>query len=167
MGINLLLIAFLKIFDNIILTAKSIATYKGQKILSSILVAVSQLLFYLIIDKVINDSTMAAIIVVSVSSGIGNYIAFIINDKFKKDDTWTNIITCSNKDDIVKLCTMLKEYKIKYLLFDTYNRRFNESLTVMIFSKTKYESKLIDDFLEKNNIKHLRMIDGIEVKNSI
>lgn len=164
MGINLLLIAFLKIFDNIILTAKSIATYKGQKILSSILVAVSQLLFYLIIDKVINDSTMAAIIVVSVSSGIGNYIAFIINDKFKKDDTWTNIITCSNKDDIVKLCTMLKEYKIKYLLFDTYNRRFNESLTVMIFSKTKYESKLIDDFLEKNNIKYLRMIDGIEVK---
>lgn len=164
MGINLLLIAFLKIFDNIILTAKSIATYKGQKIISSILVAVSQLLFYLIIDKVINDSTMAAIIVVSVSSGIGNYIAFIINDKFKKDDTWTNIITCSNKDDIVKLCTMLKEYQIKYLLFDTYNRRFNESLTVMIFSKTKYESKLIDDFLEKNNIKYLRMIDGIEVK---
>ena len=56
------------------------------------------------------------------------------------------------------------KHKIKYLLFDTYNRRFVESLTVMIFSKTKYESKLIDEFLEQNNIKYLRMIDGIEVK---
>lgn len=159
-----IMLMLIKICDNIILTAKSLATYKGQKILSSILVAVSQLLFYLVIDQVVNDNTMLAIIVVSVSSGIGNYAAFIINDKFKKDDTWTNIITCSNKNDIVKLCTMLKENKIKYLVFDTYNRRFIESLTVMIFSKTKYESKLIDEFLEQNDIKYLRMIDGIEVK---
>lgn len=157
------ILSLIKIFDNIILTAKSIATYKGQKLFSSILVAVSQLLFYLVIDQVVNDSTMAAIIVVAISSGVGNYVAFIINDKFKKDDTWTNIITCSNKNDIVKLCTMLKEHKIKYLVFDTYNRSFVESLTVMIFSKTKYESKLIDEFLEQNNIKYLRMIDGIEV----
>lgn len=157
------ILSLIKIFDNIILTAKSIATYKGQKLFSSILVAVSQLLFYLVIDQVVNDSTMAAIIVVAISSGVGNYVAFIINDKFKKDDTWTNIITCSNKNDIVKLCTMLKEHKIKYLVFDTYNRSFVESLTVMIFSKTKYESKLIDEFLEQNNIKYLRMIDEIEV----
>ena len=159
-----IILMLIKIFDNIILTAKSIATYKGQKILSSILVAVSQLLFYLVIDQVVNDNTMTSIIIVSVASGIGNYIAFIINDKFKKDDTWTNIITCSNKNDMVKLCTMLKEHKIKYLLFDTYSRKFVESLTVMIFSKTKYESKLIDEFLEQNDVKYLRMIDGIEVK---
>lgn len=77
-------LAFIKIFDNIILTAKSIATYKGQKIISSILVVISQLIFYLVIDQVINDNTMLAIIIVSVSSGIGNFVAFIINDKFKK-----------------------------------------------------------------------------------
>ena len=159
-----IILGLIKIIDNIILTAKSLATYKNQKIFSSILVIVSQLIFYLVIEQVINDSTMLAIIIVSVSSGIGNYVAFMINDKFKKDDTWTNIITCSNKNDIVKLCTMLKENKIKYLVFDTYNRSFVESLTVMIFAKTRYESKLIDKFLEQNDIKYLRMIDGIEVK---
>ena len=42
-------LALIKVLDNIILTAKSIATYKEQKILSSILVAISQLIFYLII----------------------------------------------------------------------------------------------------------------------
>ena len=158
------LLTVLKIIDNIVLTAKSLATYKGMKIVSSILVIVSQLLFYLVIDQVINDSTILAIIIVSVSSGIGNYIAFLINDKFKRDDTWTNIITCNNKEELIKLCTILKDNKIKYLLFNTYNRSFNESLTVMIFSKTKAESKLIDEFLEQTEVRYLRMLDGVEVK---
>ena len=159
-----ILLGIIKIIDNIVLTAKSLATYKGQKILSSILVIISQLLFYLVIDQVINDSTMLAIIVVSVSSGIGNYVAFLINDKFKKDDVWQNIITSSDKEMLIDLCTKLKEHKIKYLLFDTYNRSFYESLTVIIFSKTKNESKLIDDYLTTTNSKYLRMIDGIEIK---
>lgn len=160
-----IVLGILKIIDNVVLTAKSLAVHKRQKILSSILVIISQLLFYLVIDQVINDSTILAIIIVSVSSGIGNYFAFLINDRFQKDDTWTNILTCSNKKDIVKLCTMLKENKIKYLLFDTYNRSFIESYTVMIFSKTKAESRLIDEFLEQTEIKYLRMINGAEVKN--
>ena len=158
-----LLLGLVKIIDNIIMVLKSITTYKGQKILSSILVIVSQLIFYLVIQQVVNDNTLLAIIVVSVSSGIGNYIGFILNDKFSKDDTWTNIITSSNKEMLIGLCTMLKEHKIKYLLFDTYNRKLEESFTVMIFSKTKSESKLIDDYLEQTNVKFLRMIDGIEV----
>lgn len=161
------ILALIKILDNVILTLKSIYTYQNKKLLSSILVIVSQLMFYIIIKKVIEDDSMVTILVISFASGIGNYIAFIINDKFKKDDTWTNIITCSNKNDIVKLCTMLKENKIKYLVFDTYNRSFVESLTVMIFAKTKYDSKLIDKFLEQNDIKYLRMIDGIEVNKEI
>ena len=158
-----ILLGLVKIIDNIIMVLKSITTYKGQKILSSILVIVSQLIFYLVIQQVVNDNTLLAIIVVSVSSGIGNYIGFILNDKFSKDDTWTNIITSSNKEMLISLCTMLKEYKIKYLLFDTYNRKLIESYTVMIFSKTKAESKLIDNYLEQTNVKYLRMIDGVEV----
>lgn len=158
-----LLLSLIKILDNVILTAKSIATYKGQKIMSSILVIVSQLIFYLIINQVIEDNTMLAIIVVSVSSGIGNYLAFLINEKFKKDDVWTNIITSSHKELLIDLCTMLREHKVKYLLYDTYNRKFEQSYTVTAFTKTKFESKLIDDFLRNTDIKYLRMIDGVEV----
>lgn len=157
-----ILLAIIKICDNVILTAKSLATYKGQKILSSVLVAISQLLFYLVIDQVVNDSTMLAIIIVSVSSGIGNYIAFLINDKFKKDDVWTNTITSSNQEMLVDLCTMLREHKVKYLLFDTYNRSFEQSYTVTAFTKTKAESRLIDDYLKSTDAKYLRMIDGEE-----
>lgn len=87
------LLALVKVFDNIISTAKSIATYKEKKVLSSILVIVSQLIFYLIISQVINDKTILSIIIVSVSSGVGNYIAFMINNKFKRDAKWTMVIT--------------------------------------------------------------------------
>lgn len=154
----------IKIIDNCIMTAKSLAQYKHKKILSSALVALSQLLFYVLIKQIVNDGSWLSIWIVVAASFIGNYIAFIINDKFKKDDVWENIITSSDKEMLINLCTMLKEHKIKYLLFNTYNRSFNESLTVMIFSKTKAESKLIDAYLEQTDAKYLRMIDGIEVK---
>lgn len=159
------ILGIIKIIDNILLTAKAISTYKGQKILSSSLVVVSQLIFYLVISQVINDNTMLAIIIVSISSGIGNYLAFIINDKFKKDDVWENIITSSDKEFLINLCTMLREHKIKYLLYDTYNRNFKQSYTVTAFTKTKDESKLIDKYLQNTDVKYLRMIDGIEIKS--
>jgi uncharacterized protein YebE (UPF0316 family) len=146
------------------MTAKSLAVYKGQKLLSSILVVISQLIFYLVISQVINDNTMLAIIIVSISSGIGNYLAFMINDKFKKDDVWENTITSSDKDFLVNLCTMLREHKVKYLLYETLNRRFEQSYTVTAFTKTKAESKLIDEYLKNTEVKYLRMIDGNEVR---
>lgn len=159
-----LILAIIKVCDNILLTAKSISTYKGQKLLSSVLVTISQLIFYVIIDQVVSDSTLTSILIISIASGIGNYLAFMINDKFKKDDVWTNIITSSSKEMLIDLCTMLREHKVKYLLYDTYNRRFEQSYTVTAFTKTKSESKLIDEYLKNTDVRYLRMIDGVEIK---
>ena len=41
-----LFLIFIKILDNIILTAKTITTYQNKKILSSLLVVISQFIFY-------------------------------------------------------------------------------------------------------------------------
>ena len=79
------ILALIKIFDNVILTAKSITTYKEQKLLSSVFTTISQLIFYLIIKEVTSDNTLLAIFIVAISSGIGNYVALIINNKIKKD----------------------------------------------------------------------------------
>lgn len=162
-----LFLIFIKILDNIILTAKTITTYQNKKILSSLLVVISQFIFYFLITKVVDDNTILAIIIVSISSGIGNYIAFVLNDKFKKDDVWGNVITSSDTEMLIKLCTILKEHKVKYLLMDTYNRRFEKTFTVQAYTKTKEESKLIDDYLNNCDAKYLRMINGIEVKRNI
>ena len=145
-----ILLAIVKVFDNIISTAKSIATYQEKKIISSILVIVSQLLFYLVIGEVINDNTMLAIIIVSVSSGIGNYIAFTINDKFKRDTKWVFVITSSDIEDIKGLCNHLALNNIKYIANDGYTRKGEHTINTIVFSKTKNESRLIEGYLQND-----------------
>lgn len=156
--IGYILLSLVKILDNIILTFKSITTYKEQKILSSILVVISQLIFYLVIDQVISDNTLMAIIIVSVSSGVGNYIAFILNNKFKKDVKWTFVITSSNLNDIQKLCNYLAEHNVKYIANDGYTRKGNHTINVIAFSKSKNDSRLIERFLENTESKYLKEI---------
>ena len=153
-----IVLALIKIFDNVINTAKSIATYRGQKILSSILVVISQLIFYLIISHVINDNTILTIVIVSVSSGIGNYIAFLINDKFKKDTKWSVVLTSSDVEDVKHLCNYLASNKIRYIANDGYNRRMEHTINIIAFSKTKAESRLIEKYLATTNSKYLKEI---------
>ena len=156
--IGYIFLAIIKIFDNVILTAKNICQFKEMKVLSSILTIISQLIFYLVIDQVIEDNTMLAIIIVSVSSGIGNYIAFAINSKFKKAAKWTFVITSSNLNDIQNLCSYLAENKIKYIASDGYTRKGEHTINVMAFSKRKDESSLIEKFLENTESKYLKEI---------
>ena len=141
-----------------VLTAKSIATYKEQRVISSILVVISQLIFYLVIDQVISDNTILAIVIVSVSSGIGNYVAFLINGKFKKDAKWSMVLTSSDREDVERLCNYLATNKIKYIASDGYNRKMEHTINIIAFSKTKAESRLIEKYLKTTNSKYLKEI---------
>lgn len=156
--IEYVLLALVKVFDNVILTAKSITQYKEQKIISSILVIISQLIFYLIIQQVIEDNTMLAIIIVSVSSGLGNYIAFAINSKFKKAAKWTFVIASSNVQDIRNLCNYLAANDVKYIANDGYTRKGEHTINVIAFSKNKDESRLIEKFLANTESKYMKEI---------
>jgi hypothetical protein len=155
---SFILLALTKIIDNIIITAKSIATYREQKILSSILVVISQFLFYFLISRVINDNSLLAIIIVSVSSGIGNYIAFTLNQKFRKAAKWTMVITSSDKDDISGLCDFLTEHHIRHIANCGYNRKWDHAIHVIVFSKSKDESRLIESYLKYFNSKYLKEV---------
>ena len=158
MVIEYILLAIVKVFDNVIQTAKSISTYKEQKILSSILTIVSQLIFYLVISQVIEDNTLLAIVIVAISSGIGNYIAFQINSKFRKDAKWTMVITSSDIDRLKIFCDYIKSNHIKYVVCNGYNRNWNDTINIIVFSRTKEESRLIDRYLKTNNFKYLKEV---------
>ena len=158
MLVSYIFLAIVKIFDNIIQTAKSISTYKEQKIVSSILTIISQLIFYLIISKVIEDNTLLAIIIVSVSSGIGNYIAFAINGKLKKAAKWMFILTSSDAEDVQRLCGYLAEHNIKYIANNGLTRKNEPTIHVIAFSKSKEDSRLIEGFLENTESKYLKEI---------
>ena len=153
-----IILSIIKIIDNILGTFKSIATYKEQKFLSSILVVISQLIFYLVIDQVISDNTLLAIVIVSVSSGIGNYMAFLINNKLKKDVKWVFVLTSSNVEDVQRLCGYLVEHNIKYLANNGLTRKNEPTINVIAFSKSKDDSRLIEQYLANTDSKYLKEI---------
>lgn len=156
--LQLILLGFIKVFDNVITTAKSITTYQNKKVLTSVLVVISQFMFYFIVKSIVTDGSTLSTIIVCICSGIGTYAAMVINDRFKKDATYTNILTCSSNDSIDAMCEYLLEHKIKYIPVDSYSRSNERTKTILAFAQTKYESKLIDKFLEESDTKYLRQI---------
>ena len=151
-------LGLIKIIDNVLLTVKSIATYKEKKFLSSLLVIISQLIFYLVVSEVISDNSLLMIIIVSIASGFGNYLAFLINDQFKKDEKWTMVLTSSDKNDVLKFCNYLSQNKIKHIANHGLNRQGEETIHIIAFSKTKNESKIIEKYLQESDSKYLKEI---------
>ena len=158
MILEYLILIIIKIVDNIISTIKAITQYKELKIISSILVIISQLLFYFVITKVIQDNTVVAIIIVSIASGLGNFLAFPICKKFKKDVKWQYHITSSNIDDMLKLSNYLVEHNIKHITNKGINRHGSDTLNIIIYSKSKEESREIERCLTEMNSKYLKEI---------
>lgn len=156
--IEYVLLAIIKILDNVISTAKNICQFKELKALSSVLTVVSQLLFYLVISQVIEDNTFLSITVVSISAGLGNYLAFLLNDKFKKAAKWVFILTSNDAADVQRLCGYLAEHNIKYIANNGLTKKNEPTIHVIAFSKSKDDSRLIEDFLKNAESKYLKEI---------
>lgn len=157
-----LLLTLTKIVDNIIITAKTIATYKEKKIISSILVVISQILFYTIISQIINDKSALSILIVSISSGIGNYIAMLINEKLKKDSQWTIAINSNNIEDVKRFCRYLKnagiEHQANYGFDENENEESVDTINIIAFSKTKQDSRMISSYIESSDYIYTKQV---------
>ena len=144
--IGYIVLAIIKVIDNIVGTAKNISQYQERKFLSSVLVVVSQLLFYLLINKVIEDNSMLAIVIVAVASGIGNYLAFLINAKFRKDAKWVLLFTSSDVDKSKEFSEYLVKNGIRNVVSKGYDRAGEDVISSIIFSKSKNESRIITKY---------------------
>lgn len=153
-----LILGIIKVIDNVITTAKSITTYQNKKITTSLLVIISQFLFYSVIQSVVENNSALTTWTVCICSGLGTYIAMCINDKFKRDSMYTNILDCSCKDDIKDLCEYLRNANIEYTPLEGRDFDGTHKITIIIYARTKYESKLIDTFLEQSTTKYSRKI---------
>lgn len=152
------ILGLVKIMDNIILTAKSIFTYQNKRVVSSILVIISQVLFYTVVKQVISDNSIATVLIVSIASGIGNYLAFPVVDKFRQDDKWYYYLTSSDKEDVEQLCKYLVKHNIKYMANLGLTRKGDNTINVTVFSKTKDESRAVEEYLKISGVKYLKEI---------
>lgn len=144
-------LAAVKIIDNIVTTEKSILTHQNKAIGASILVVISQFLFYFLIKEVVTDSNMTSICIVSLASGIGSYIAFYINNKFSKDTVYINIITSNDKDKMMAFGDYMRNESIKVVTLPAYGDDVEKTLTALVFANTREKSSKIDNYIENHN----------------
>ena len=143
------MLAFIKILDNIISTEKTILTQKNKAIAASLLVVISQLIFYIVIKQVVADTSSLTICIIAVASGIGSYIAFYINKKFSRDTVYINLISSNDRDQMKMLGDYLREEGIKVITYEAYGDSIEKTLAAIVLARTKAESAKIDKYVDK------------------
>ena len=141
-------LAIVKIVDNIILTGKTILTQKNKAIASSILVVVAQFIFYIIIKQIVEDNNFISIVIVSVASGIGSYIAFCINKRMSKDTVFIHVVTSNERSKMKVFGDYVRAEGIKIVTFDAYSDDLERTLTALVFANTREQSIKIDKYVE-------------------
>lgn len=154
--INILVVSFVKIIDNILSTGKSILIQRNKAVLAGIFVAVSQIIFYKLINVAQNGKYM--IYVISVASGIGTYLAIFISNKFSKERLYVNVLLSDDKEAMMDLRNFLQLNKITNLTTDGYTKDFKKTLAVTAYVETKEKSKLLDNYINNSNTKYKRII---------
>ena len=143
-------LSVVKIIDNIVSTEKTLLTQQKKAIAASILVTISQFLFYLLITEIVADSNIISIIVVSIASGLGSYIAFFINNKFSKDTVYINIVTSNDKDRMKAFGDYMRANNIKVVTMPTYGDDVEKTLTALVFANTREQSIKIDKYIDEH-----------------
>ena len=154
--INILVVSFVKIIDNILSTGKAILIQRNKAVLAGIFVAISQIIFYKLINVAQNGKYM--IYVISVASGVGTYLAIFISNKFSKERLYVNVLPSADKDAMMDSRNFLQLNKITNLTTDGYTKDFKKTLAVTAYVETKEKSKLLDNYINNSNTKYKRII---------
>ena len=105
----------------------------------------------MLITEVVADSNITSIIVVSIASGVGSYIAFCINNKFSKETVYINIVTSNDKSKMKAFGDHMRAEGIKVVTMPTYGDEIEKTLTALVFANTRKQSKKIDKYIETHN----------------
>lgn len=108
-------------------------------------------MFYMLIKQVVADDNILSIVIVSVASGLGSYIAFYMNKKLSKDMVHINIITSNDKSKMKSFGDYMRTENIKIVTFDAYNDDRENTLTALVFANTKEQSSKIDNYINKHD----------------
>jgi len=148
----------IKLLDSILGTGKTILTQKNKGVLTALTVVATQLIFFKVLDDVMKADSDLKMWVVSIASGVGTYIAILINQKMSKETVYINNILSDDREAMTALCNYLREHKIKNLVTDSYTKDWGKTLAVTVFAETKEQSKLVDKYIEESPTKFLRYV---------
>lgn len=109
--LNLISVFIVKIIDNVLSTSKTLLIQKNKAFFAGLSVAISQIIFYKLIDAVTEGGDLTMYII-SIASGFGTYLAIYISNKFSKDRLFVNVILSDDKEAMIELREFLMKNKI-------------------------------------------------------
>ena len=89
----------------------------------------------------------------------GCSLACFMNDKLSKDRTYVHVIMSDNLEAMKKLREFLAEHHITNVAADSYTLDWNtKTITITAYPETKAESRLINEYIEKSQMKFKRVV---------
>lgn len=151
-----------KILDNALSTGKTILIQRNKGALAGIAVAISSLLYFSVIKNVVSAENNIAMLVVSLASGIGCYMAVVITNRFSKERTYVNVVMSDDKEAVKDFRDFLAEHHITNVAADSYTMDWQrKTITVAAYAETKEESRLITQYLNESTTKFKRLIQKV------
>ena len=157
--IHLAVLFVAKMLDNALGTAKTILVQRNRCFLAGIALILSNYIYFCITKNIVTMNSNLAIIVVSVASGVGCWIAMALNNRLSKDKTYVNVIMSDDKEAMQQFRDFLAEHHIINVAADSYTLDWNtKTITITAYADTKQESVLINRYIEKSPLKFKRVI---------
>lgn len=153
-----------KVVDNALGTAKTILVQRNRCLLAGIALGLSNFIYLSITKDIVTNDSLLALVVVSVASGVGCCLAVAFNNKFSKEKTYVNVILSDDKIAMQKLRGFLAEHKITNIAGDSYTLDWShKSLSITAYAETKYQSRLIDQYIASSDAKFKRLVQNTRV----
>lgn len=148
-----------KVIDNAINTTKTIMIQRSRWVLAGIAVILSDFIYFWIMRNVVTSDNMLTMLIVAVAGGVGCSLACFMNDKLSKDRTYVNVIMSDNLEAMKNLRDFLAEHHITNVATDSYTLDWNtKTITITAYPETKAESRLINEYIEKSQMKFKRVV---------
>ena len=157
--IHLAVLFVAKMLDNALGTAKTILVQRNRCFLAGIALILSNYIYFCITKNIVTMNSNLAIIVVSVASGVGCWIAMALNNRLSKDKTYVNVIMSDDKEAMQQLREFLAEHHITNVAADSYTLDWNtKTITITAYAETKQQSMLINRYIMESPLKFKRVV---------
>lgn len=148
-----------KVLDNTLNTAKTILVQRNRCLLAGVALGLSNFIYLSITKDIVTSDSTLALVIVSIASGVGCCLAVALSNRFSKDRTYVNVILSDDKEAMKEFRDFLAENHITNVATDSYTLDWSrKSISITAYAKTKAQSRLIDEYIERSLLKCKRVI---------
>ena len=157
--IHLAVLFVAKMQDNALSTAKTILIQRNRCFLAGIALILSNYIYFCVTKNIVTSESNLAIIVVSIASGVGCWLAMALTNRLSKERTYVNVIMSDDLEAMRQLRDFLAEHHITNVAADSYTLDWNtKTITITAYAETKKESMLINRYIDESPLKFKRVV---------